>query len=101
MLLTFLSKFAGIILALLMLFSPAAPPTPYEVTDADTLSLSFAIIADTHIQGIDTDASSQFGEAIRLIRGINDMNSAVTPPDALIIAGDCTMNGQNMENLFL
>lgn len=90
-----LTKLAVILLSVLMLFSSSAPLASYEVQDETDLKLSFTAISDTHLQGTEQK------QARLLIRGLRDMEAATTPPDALLIAGDLTMNGQKLEYFFL
>jgi 3',5'-cyclic AMP phosphodiesterase CpdA len=92
---TILTKLAVFFLAVLMFFSSPAPIRPYEVGDSENLRLSFAAISDTHLQG------NNQKQARQLIRGLRDMEAAAVQPDALLIAGDLTMNGQNIEYFFL
>lgn len=90
-----LTKIAAVFLSILMMFTSSSPLTSYHVKDEDSLLLSFAAISDTHLQG------NEQKQAKYLIRGLKDMKAASTKPDALIIAGDLTMNGQNIEYFFL
>lgn len=93
--LTIFTKLAVFFLAALMFFSSSAPVQSYEVKDAAGLRISFAAISDTHLQG------NNQKQAKLLIRGLRDMEAAAVQPNALLIAGDLTMNGQNLEYFFL
>lgn len=91
----FISKIAILFLSIIMVFSGFAPVSGYELNGGDDLVMSFAALSDTHIQSGDSTQTR------RLMRGLEDMEDASKQPDALIIAGDLTVDGRGIEYFFL
>lgn len=93
--LTIFTRLASILLSILMFFSSFGSIQSYDVVDEENLLLSFVAIADTHLQG------TEQRQARYLTQGLRNLEAATVQPDALVIAGDITMNGQKIEYFFL
>lgn len=86
-----MAKILSVLLSLVALFALAGPAT-YAPVDAENLQLSFTAIADTHIDNIFN------GTRVPLLaKGLEDMSKAQVENDALLIAGDLTEGGMQVE----
>lgn len=89
----FIQKFASVILAMMMSSgSFAAPPTdtPIEALRPDEVQLTFTATGDSQINAFNYNR-------IYLDLMLQDIDNAVTPQDAFLIAGDITENGLTSE----
>ncbi len=85
---TIIQKFVAVILAMMMSSgSFAAPPTddPIQALNPDEVKLTFTATGDTQINAFNYNR-------MYLDVMLQDINNAVTPQDAFLIAGDITEN---------
>ena len=78
-------------LCTLVLFIPTSIPAKYSPKNADELIVNAVLLSDVHIEGNSSDRYTRFGKTL------TGVFSTGTPVDALVFAGDNTMNGQNVE----
>lgn len=89
-----LTRFIASVLAL-FIFSSSGEIAAYAPLDKDNLKFNFTVISDGHIEGNNSQKHKNYGEAFC------DMASAEVISKALVMVGDNTMNGQNIEESML
>jgi len=77
------------------IFSSSGEIASYEPLNRDNLKLNFTVISDGHIEGNNSQRHKNYGEAFC------DMAAAEEISKALVMVGDNTMNGQNIEEAML
>lgn len=88
------SLFKIISLGLAAIFASLGFGTPvktFSPVDADNIKANIAVFSDTHVEGNNPDRQ------LVIAQGLDDVANATSKVDALVITGDCTMNGQGVE----
>lgn len=83
------------LLAFFLLMGITSSHPSYTVTDASRTKLSFSVISDAHMESNNASRRKLFIQALQGIKADSSGN------DALVMCGDNTMNGQEIEELFL
>lgn len=82
-------------LSLFIFTSWGVTVTPMQAQEPDQLRLNVSIISDGHMEGNNGDRFKNHGRAFL------DISRAQTPVDALVMVGDNTMNGMEIEYMLL
>ena len=90
MILSWLKRLIAV-LCTLVLFVSVGAPAKYSPKNADAVRLNAALLADVHMESNNSDCFRNFGSALK---GVFRTDKKL---DALIFAGDSTMNGQKTE----
>lgn len=85
-----LRKFFAVLFSFFIFMSSASVPS-WEVKDSDSVKMTAVFLSDVHIEGNNQDRWTRFGKTMT---GVYSTDKA---PDALVFAGDQTMNGQWVE----
>lgn len=88
------SLFKIISLGLAAIFASLGFGTPgktFSPTDAENIKANIAVFSDTHVEG--NNPTRQ----LVIAKGLDDVANSASKVDALVITGDCTMNGQGIE----
>lgn len=76
-------------------FIPRGEVDPYKASDPAEDNLTFAVVADMHLESFTKKRFDILGETFR------DLDAAENKNDVLVFAGDNTMNGMNFEQFQL
>lgn len=89
-----ISWFMRIFAAFMVIFvyAPMGSIPKYEANRKDDINVSFSVFADMHLESGTKERFQIFGETLR------DLNASERVSDAVIFAGDNTMNGQITES---
>lgn len=82
-------------LSLFIFTSWGVTVTPMQAQEPDQIRLNVSIISDGHMEGNNGDRFKNHGRAFL------DISRAQTPVDALVMVGDNTMNGMEIEYMLL
>ena len=85
---------AAVLSAGMLLISGFGTGEEYDVKDADSCALHFAVFSDVHVEGNNLTRYKVFSRAMQ------DVKRHKSGHDAVVFLGDSTMNGQHIENLF-
>jgi len=89
----FFLKFVGFLLSVILSGTAPAAAAAIVPKDEANLKLQVSLLSDVHMQSFEL---SGFQE---LTKALLDIGASERPQDALVFAGDNTMNGQNFEYL--
>jgi 3',5'-cyclic AMP phosphodiesterase CpdA len=95
LLLNWLCRGVGALLSLLMTFSLPAPAGETIAPEREDVRLQFAVFSDVHMESFTWSRFTRFARCLR------DLGAGTQKPDALVLLGDNTMNGQPFEYLML
>lgn len=79
--------------AILAALGFVTPDATFKAAKPDEIQANFSVFSDIHVEG--NNPTRQ----LIIAKGLDDVANAETKVDALVVTGDCTMNGQAVEYL--